>query len=171
MQAAHGRTFSLRDGRQHPKMHVFRRIRQAPIDGEGMRPIALDQPPVSIDLDDGRVTDGGGRTDAGAVPGRNRQRKRPMEHAAGATLADSIEVDSEPPPKPSDRRRGALEAAGPSAGTARGGRMTTIELSDDDDDDDGLRQAIRASLQATSGAAGGSGGRGRGADSSVIVVD
>lgn len=105
-KAAHGRAFKLRDGRTHPKDHVFRRVRQGPVSGahSGSSIVEVyDGPPIRIDLvasaADGVIdlvgsvgrgsgSGGGHRTTGNSRGGRGdnsheasarRRGKRPME--------------------------------------------------------------------------------------------
>ena len=163
-KAAHGKAFELRDGRRHPPQHVFRRVRQAPLDGDGgggggasaTPTIAIDQPPISINLLPPSSSEGPTTVDlvgGGDAAAERRRRKRPINgghaHGGGSSLHDSLVLESDEEEE-SAAQGGAFAAA--SSGHAA---ASAIELDDDDDDDDVLQQALRASLLESAGAKGG----------------
>ena len=157
-KAAHGKTMRLTDGRMHPPQHVFRRVRQVPLDNEAA--IAIDQPPVYLDLVGGPsrapgVVDLIGRRSHGLepaeVPGERSQRKRPMTEASGAAEGDPIVLDGEGAHQTTGHGRAGKRVLRDAAGSAADAAIEVdagpVFVLDDDDDDDDLQMAIRASLR------------------------
>ena len=167
-KAAHGKALPLRDGRLHPKQHVFRRVRQLPLEG-GARVLELGAEGQLVELAAGSGGGSGGAAACGAAPssagarrgavggavdltgggggggssggGGGSSRKRPMGAAHHGGIPGAIDLTA---PPSSSKRAGR--------GEQRGGAASTIELSSDEDEAQ-LQAGIRASLGESKGQA------------------
>jgi hypothetical protein len=177
-KAAHGKAMALRDGRMHPKQHVFRRVRQAPLEGSarivelgvgsgglaacGAEPSSAGGPRGAVDLTGGSGRNSGGSGGSGCASsggsgsggggGGCSSRKRPMR----AADHEAIDLTA---PHLSKGRSLAVGASSSSSKRADGGEqrggvstMSTIELSSDEDEAQ-LQAGIRASLGPSKGQA------------------
>ena len=162
-KAAHGKALPLRDGRLHPKQHVFRRVRQLPLEG-GARVLELGAEGQLVELAAGSGGGSGGVAACGAAPssagarrgavggavdltgggGGGSSRKRPMGAADHGAIPGAIDLTA---PPSSSKRAGRGEQRGGAACT-----MSTIELSSDEDEAQ-LQAGIRASLGESKGQA------------------
>ena len=174
-KAAHGKAMALRDGRLHPKQHVFRRVRQAPLEGSaravelgaGSGGVAVPSsgggPRGAVDLTGGSGGNsgggGGGGGGSGGGGGGGSSRKRPI----GAADHGAIDLTAPPLSKGRSLAVGASSCSGSSSEKVdrgeqergpRGGAytMSTIELSSDEDEAQ-LQAGIRASLGQSKGQA------------------
>ena len=168
-KAAHGKALPLRDGRLHPKQHVFRRVRQLPLEG-GARVLELGAEGQLVELAAGSGGGSGGAAACGAAPssagarrgavggavdltggggggggssggGGGSSRKRPIGAAHHGGIPGAIDLTA---PPSSSKRAGR--------GEQRGGATSTIELSSDEDEAQ-LQAGIRASLGESKGQA------------------
>ena len=169
---------ALRDGRLHPKQHVFRRVRQAPLEGSARvvelgagsggvaAPSSAGGPRGAVDLTGGSGGNsggggggGGGSSGGGGGGGGGSSRKRPM----GAADHGAIDLTAPPLSKGRSLAVGASSCSGSSSKKTdrgeqergpRGGayNMPTLELSSDEDEAQ-LQAGIRASLGQSKGQA------------------
>ena len=136
-KAAHGKAMALRDGRMHPKQHVFRRVRQVPLEGSarvvelgvgsggiaacGAEPSSAGRPRGAVDLTGGNGGNsssngggggsGGGSSGGGGGGGGGSSRKRPM----GAVDHGAIDLTAPPLSKGRSLAVGASSCSGSSS--------------------------------------------------------
>ena len=104
-KAAHGKAMPLRDGRLHPKQHVFRRVRQLPLEG-GARVVELGAEGRLVELAAGSGSGSGGVAARGAACGAAGEAARGAARGAAHGAA-----------------HGAARGAAPSSAGARRGAM------------------------------------------------
>ena len=110
-KAAHGKAMPLRDGRLHPKQHVFRRVRQLPLEG-GARVVELGAEGRLVELAAGSGSGSGGVAARGAACGAAGEAARGAARGAAHGAA-----------------HGAARGAAPtSAGARRGAMGRAVDL-------------------------------------------